>query len=257
MSLVWCLVGNFNAIRNSTERKGLGRDGTDRTEMENFNAFIDRCQLFDIPSVGRKFTWYRSNGIAKSRLDRVLVSDSWLAVWLGSTQYIQSRLVSDHCAVVVKNRQVDWGAKPFRTFDVWAEVEGYKEVVRGAWEQRVTNGNNLENVKMKLKGLKYKLKWWREQVLNRDRVRKQDIIEQIGAIDHYDDEGKIQEKMKVRRIQLIGELKTMSERENAMMKQKARVEWIEKGDANTKFFHSRLRWRLVNNEIKGLFVNGE
>jgi len=40
------------------------------------------------------------------------------------------------------------------------------------WKQRVTNGSNLENVKMKLKGLKYKLKWWREQVLNRDRVRK-------------------------------------------------------------------------------------
>jgi len=88
--------------------------------MENFNAFIDRCQLFDIPAMGRKFTWYRPNGTAKSSLDRLLVSDSWLAVWLGSTQYIQSRLVSNHCALVVKNRQVDWGPKPFRTFDVWA-----------------------------------------------------------------------------------------------------------------------------------------
>ena len=63
--------------------------------------------------------------------------------------------------------------------------------------------------------------------------------------------------MKVRRIQFIRKLKTMSERENVMIKQKVRVEWIERWDTNTKFFHSRLRWRLLNNEIKGLFVNGE
>jgi len=37
-------------------------------------------------------------------------------------------------------------------------------------------------------------------VLSRDRVRKKDIIEQIEAIDQCDDEGQIQEEMKVRRI---------------------------------------------------------
>jgi len=45
----------------------------------------------------------------------------------------------------------------------------------------------------------------------------------------------------VRRMQLLSDFRVMSERENAILKQKFRVEWIEKGDMNSKFFHSRLR----------------
>jgi len=60
---------------------------------------------------------------------------------------------------------------------------------------------------------------------------------------------------------LLSDLRVISERErereNAMLKQKSRVEWIEKGGMNSMFFHSRLRWWRMNNEIKGLHINGE
>ena len=45
-----------------------------KRNIEEFNSFIESMKLMDIPMIGRKFTWYRSNGIAKSRLDRALVS---------------------------------------------------------------------------------------------------------------------------------------------------------------------------------------
>lgn len=41
-----------------------------------------------------------------------------------------------------------------------------------------------------------------------------------------------------------------------MLKQKVRVEWLAKGDTNSKFYRVRLRWRLLNNKIKGLPING-
>jgi len=42
-----------------------------------------------------------------------------------------------------------------------------------------------------------------------------------------------------------------------MIKHKSRLQWTEKGDMNSKFFHGRIRWRSLNNEIKGLHINGE
>ena len=34
-------------------------------EMREFNDFIDKSELVDIPMVDRKFTWYRPNGSIK------------------------------------------------------------------------------------------------------------------------------------------------------------------------------------------------
>jgi len=83
--------------------------------------------------VGRKFTWYRHNGTVRSRLNRAIVSDEWLLQWPGSKQYVLSRQVSDHCALVVKNSVIDWGPKPFRSFDVWQQYDGFKKVVKEVW----------------------------------------------------------------------------------------------------------------------------
>ena len=51
--------------------------------------------------------WYRPNDTSKSRLDRVLVTNDCMMMWPRSTQYTLTRKVSDHCALVVKNRVVD------------------------------------------------------------------------------------------------------------------------------------------------------
>jgi len=52
-SLAWCVVGDFNAVRHHSERKGIGQERINRAELDVFNTFIDKCQLFDIPVVGR------------------------------------------------------------------------------------------------------------------------------------------------------------------------------------------------------------
>jgi len=47
------------------------------------------------------------------------------------------------------------------------------------------------------------------------------------------------------------------ERESAILRQRSRVDWLEKGDLKSKNFQSRLRWRRLNNDIKGLLLDGE
>jgi len=53
---------------------------------------------------------------------------------------------------------MDWGPKPFRTFDVWQHVEGFNDVVRNAWEASTSRGNSLEGLKDKLKRVKVEVK---------------------------------------------------------------------------------------------------
>jgi len=57
-------------------------------------------------------------------------------------------------------------------------------------------------------------------------------------------------------VEMLSQLRTLDEREVAMTKQKARVEWLNNEDTNSRFFHSSLRWRRAKNDIVGLRING-
>jgi len=84
------VIGDFNSVRKASERKGLNNGIVNNCDITRFSEFIDRCMLKDIPVVGRKFTWYKPNGMTRSKLDRVLVSDEWLSQWPGSKQFVLS-----------------------------------------------------------------------------------------------------------------------------------------------------------------------
>jgi len=43
---------------------------------DNFNNFIDRHALVELPFIGRRFTWYRGDGHSMSRIDRFLLSEA-------------------------------------------------------------------------------------------------------------------------------------------------------------------------------------
>ncbi|GMJ00605.1 hypothetical protein like AT4G29090 [Hibiscus trionum] len=49
----WIMGGDFNAIRARKERKG---SGVKYPGIEDFNSFIEKCKLLEIPLCGRNFT---------------------------------------------------------------------------------------------------------------------------------------------------------------------------------------------------------
>jgi len=52
----------------------MTRENTNSREMLWFNLFIERMDLVDIPLVGRKYACYKSDGLCKSRIDRIMLS---------------------------------------------------------------------------------------------------------------------------------------------------------------------------------------
>ncbi|KHN37510.1 Transposon TX1 putative 149 kDa protein, partial [Glycine soja] len=113
----WCLVGDFNCIRHPLERIGNNRGNSDAHIIADFNEWLADMEVDDIPCMGKPFTWMRPNGTCKSKLDRVLVSDGWLAKWPDSSQLNLERNYSDHCPIILKSKSIDWGPNPFKVFD--------------------------------------------------------------------------------------------------------------------------------------------
>jgi len=112
----------------------------------------------------------------------------------------------------------------------------------------------MEDLKEKLKRLKKDLKNWNKEVFNSST--KQELLAEIEELDRYDDEGNLQDDMRVKRVDLLSQLSYLEEKELSMLKQKARMEWLRSGDTNSKFYHSRLRWRRAKCEIVGLRTDG-
>lgn len=73
----WCVLGDFSSIKSNSERKGVIHHHRSE-EIVSFCEFIHDCGLIDLPLVGRKYTWYKSDGKGMSRLDRFLISEDWL-----------------------------------------------------------------------------------------------------------------------------------------------------------------------------------
>ncbi|XP_068492028.1 uncharacterized protein [Phaseolus vulgaris] len=161
---IWCFCDNFNAVRRVNERQGARVRDTQSSEISDFNGFIDANLLIELPFVGMEFIWFNSNGSAKSRLDRALVTEDWMEVWPMCKQYVQRREVSEHCALVIKSVEKDWGHKPFRTIDAWLTEKGFMEMVKDIWSSYPGQGCSFMKVKDKLKRLKGDLKEWNRDI---------------------------------------------------------------------------------------------
>lgn len=144
-----CLIaGNFNEILDPSER---GSNTIDYTSSSQFQVFISNLHLLEIrPSVGW-FTWFK--GASKSKLDRFLVQSDWVVKFPILSASILKRCISDHCPIILKSSDFEWGPRPFRFQDVWLSHKGCMDIVKKSWKKAdgLTIMDKLKNVKNELK----------------------------------------------------------------------------------------------------------
>nr|KYP32205.1 Putative ribonuclease H protein At1g65750 family [Cajanus cajan] len=221
-SCLWCIVGDFNTVRRLEERKGGFGDHGAR-DMEEFNSFITEMELIDVPLVGKRFTWFRSDGSIMSRLDRVLVSESWSAHWGAGFVKVIPRDVSDHCPLILNHKVLNWGPKPFRFNNCWLSHCGIEGVVRSAWEKQVQGPWAAQRLRSKLLNVKNALKKWNIEVFERNRQKE-----------------------------LVAGIWSARRNKLTLLAQKARIRWGKYGDQNSKYFHACIRGRQRRNQIVAL-----
>ena len=217
ISKAWCVIGDFNSIRRQEERKSLISVSDYSREINGFNDFIEKSELVDIPLVGRKFTWYKPNGMVKSRIDRVLVSKEWLEAWPSCQQFVLNRSISDHCAIVLKEVVVDWGPRPFRSLDVWQKDRRFKEFVNLKWASYDVQGGGIYIFKEKLKKLKADLKVWNKEVFGDVNLAREELQKRINELDVRDDDRGLEESEREERRSLLAELNKVLFKQEAVI----------------------------------------
>lgn len=95
---VWCLGGDFNAVKNEFERIGRNRFHSHQ-ESTDFNDFIGLMDMDDLPIGHIKFSWSRGSDGVMSRIDRFLLSSGFVSLVSATSQVIEEKDVSDHSHV--------------------------------------------------------------------------------------------------------------------------------------------------------------
>ncbi|XP_071700036.1 uncharacterized protein [Rutidosis leptorrhynchoides] len=129
-SVEWILCGDFNEVRFDYERRNCEFH---EKRAELFNNLIDDMQLIEIPMNGKKYTRISDDGV-KGR--------------------------SDHCPLILKDGNVDFGPKPFKIFDIWMEHKDIEDVITFAWNKEVKGSMPDCIFRDKLKNVKNSLREW-------------------------------------------------------------------------------------------------
>ncbi|WJX91755.1 hypothetical protein P8452_73482 [Trifolium repens] len=250
----WCVIGDFNAVLSRDERRGVTQSHFQSPSLEivEFEAFVNNMELVDLDVLGRKFTWFHSNGTTMSRIDRALVSNDWISVWGYPSLWVLPRSVSDHCPLVIRYNSVDWGPKPFRFNNHWLSHKDFKVFVEEAWRSMPFVGWMGYILKDKLKALKVKLKEWNKDIYGAVDTKILILVEEIKVLDLRGEEGNLSNADVSLRKNQFSELWHLLKSKEATMVQRSRSRWLREGDANSNYFHSLMNSRGKRNAIRAL-----
>ncbi|PNX92269.1 cysteine-rich receptor-like protein kinase [Trifolium pratense] len=251
----WCLLGDFNAIRDETERKGSS-EVIRREEIIDFDDFISETELIDLPLHGRRFTWSRIGGSAMSRIDRFLFSESWNNEWPNCKQWCLDKALSDHCPIMLCEDRKNWGPKPFRMLSCWKDTEGYHNFVREQWRDIKVEGWGMFVLKEKLKMIKERLKVWHKNHTQNLGGKIKEAKKHLNRLELKEESAGLSEEELFTKRQKSEQIFKLSNLNCSIQWQKSRARWLKEGDANTKYFHGCINKRRRENEILSLEWNG-
>ncbi|XP_028072632.1 uncharacterized protein LOC114274845 [Camellia sinensis] len=166
------------------------------------------------------------------------------------------RLLSDHCPLLIREDERDWGPKPFRFINAWTLHPSFPSFLESIWKETSVNGGPGYSLLQKLKLLKLVLKKWNCDVFDNISSKLKVAEEELHILDLIAKDRPLIDSERESRRAMIGEIWNLSRMLEWMWQQKSRVNWTLKGDKNTRFFHVMASCRQNRNAINSISVNG-
>ena len=99
------------------------------------------------------------------------------------TQRCLPRPVSDHFPILLDSDGVRTGLAPFRFELMWLKYEGFKDILKGWWQNLHFYGFFSFIFSAKLKALKDILKDWNRDVFGKVETNKEDALRRVSFWD--------------------------------------------------------------------------
>jgi hypothetical protein len=253
---VWGVMGDFNAVLNQEERKGMNLLNHSATRLERleFGEFVRNMELVDLPVLGRNFTWFHPNGITMSRIDRLMVSEDWLVLWRNLSLWVLPRTVSDHCAILMRLNNVDWGPKPFWFNNYWLLHKDFRGLVENCWRNCNFTGWMAFILREKLKAVKNCIRSWHKITYGAVDAKITKLVDDIKELDVKSEQVALSEGEVLHRKNMFLEMWHLRTTKESTLSQRSRQNWLKEGDSNTRYFHACINSRGKRNFISALRV---
>ncbi|XP_060972268.1 uncharacterized protein LOC133038199 [Cannabis sativa] len=212
----WVVMGDFNDVLEQEERIG---SRVKTLTSHSFKDCVSQCQLEDIKSSGKLFTWcnnQQGDDRIYSKLDRVMANGQWMKKYPRAEAIFLNKGAFDHSpALVIFHQLAHNGRKPFRYFKMWISHPEYSSRLQHIWQQQVSS-TKMYQVVAKLKALK-------------------PVFKKINHEGYNDLQSTV--------------IKAAHKNYQQFLQHKAKTTWVRDGDDNTAIFHASLKARINQNRI--------
>ncbi|KAL7169037.1 hypothetical protein ACSBR2_034129 [Camellia fascicularis] len=216
----WCVGGDFNEIKFLPERKGCSRR---ERRMKNFNEFVDQMELYDLPMLGRQFTWCNaSEGDRWSRIDRFLLDSLWLEKF-PFNQWGLPRTISDHSPILLKENNRDWGPKSFKFINAWTSHPTFSAEIKYIWEVTQVTGWAGYRLMRKLSFLRNHLRVWNREVFGNIDTKLKTAEQELHEWDLKAESRPLDELEITRRREIRCQVWKLSSNNERLWHQKSRM----------------------------------
>ena len=222
--------------------------------MQSFSDCLDFWGLKDLGFSGLPFTWCNrrfDGNVVWVQLDRAVASLEWVLKFPAVRLYHLSGLSSDHkpiwlCSDDIRKRFFRPN-KPFGFEAMWIKDDRCEGAIHEAWD-KFSTADLIGNVLLKVSNYQTHLSEWNKKVfgnVQRTLEKKRRELEQAEHVAAWGGGcGRLKE--------LNAEIRRLTDMEDCMWNQWAKVDWLHDGDKNTKYFHCRSTERNKRNYISGL-----
>lgn len=156
------------------------------------------------------------------------------------------RMHSDHHPLLISllPQTQQLGERPFRFEAAWLKHEQFKEFLASKWD-------GSSSIWTELNTLTPELVAWNKQTFGHIRNKKRELLGRIQGIQRANQQN-FNKSLEDLESRLNGELQEILDREEILWFQKARTKWMQDGDRNTNYYHTKTAIRRRINRVSML-----